>query len=272
MPLFMDIHHGIDATADDVQAAHVSDLEAQEKYSVQYKKYWFNPHAGTVCCLVEAPDPESAEKCHLEAHGLLPDKIIPVDPDVVDAFLGGSVDGGLGQMTDPRGRPDGGLRTVLFTDIANSTELTQRLGDVEAMKLLRAHNDLSRREIEARSGRVIKHTGDGHMAAFPSASSAIAASIGIQKALRAHTERRPDRPISVRIGMSAGEPVDEGEDLFGGTVQLARRVCDTAAAGAIYVSNVIRELCVGKRFEFLDRGEAALKGFPEPVRLHEVVW
>ncbi len=131
---------------------------------------------------------------------------------------------------------------------------------------------MTRREIEAHGGRIIKHTGDGFMAAFGSATAAIRTAIGIQKSFRVHNERMPDMPIHVRIGMSAGEPVDEGEDLFGGTVQLARRVCDSAGAGAVFVSNVVRELCLGKGFEFRDHGETVLKGFSAPVRMHEVVW
>ncbi|HUP20268.1 MAG TPA: nickel-binding protein [Gemmatimonadota bacterium] len=272
MPLYMDIHRGIHATADDVQAAHLSDLEAQERFGVRYLKYWFNRGAGTVCCLVDAPDPESARQCHIEAHGLVPEKMIEVEDEVVQAFLGGSADAGTGRMVDDTGSSDGGLRTVLFTDIVGSTELTQRLGDAEAMKVLRVHDMIVRREIEARRGQVIKHTGDGTMAAFPTASTAIEASMAIQRAFTAHNQRMPDRNIEIRIGMSAGEPVDEGQDLFGATVQLARRVCDAAGVGGIYVSNVVRELCLGKDFRFADMGETPLKGFADPVRLHEVVW
>lgn len=272
MPLYMDIHHGIEATTDAVQAAHLSDLEAQERFGVRYLKYWFNPGAQSVCCLVEAPDPESAQKCHLEAHGLVADKVIEVDQAVVDAFLGDSIDAGTGRMIDARARPDGGLRTVLFTDMVGSTELTERLGDREAMKVQRAHDEMTRREIEAHGGRIIKHTGDGFMAAFGSASAAIRTAISIQTSFRVHNERMTAMPIHVRIGMSAGEPIDEGEDLFGGTVQLASRVCSAAGTGAVFVSNVVKELCLGKGFEFRDRGEVALKGFSVPVRLHEVVW
>jgi class 3 adenylate cyclase len=268
----MDIHHSVAATADDVQAAHLSDLEAQERFGVKYLKYWFNPRAETVCCLVDAPDPESARRCHLEAHGLVADKIIEVQDEVVEAFLGGSVDAGTGRMVAPGGTPDGGFRTVLFTDIAGSTSMTQRLGDAEAMKIIRAHDSLVRREIDARHGKVVKHTGDGTMASFPTASGAIHASMAIQKAFRAHNQSLPDRPIEVRIGMSAGEPVDEGQDLFGATVQLARRVCDAASAGQICVSNVVRELCLGKEFTFADLGQATLRGFDEPVNLYEVPW
>ena len=271
MPLYMDIHRNLKASVDDVQTAHLSDLEAQQKHGVQYLKYWFNPGAGTVCCLVNAPDPQAAQACHLEAHGLLPEKIIEVNDDVVEAFLGGSVNGGLGRMVTREGDPDGGFRTVLFTDLVGSTSMTQSLGDDEAVRLMRAHDALVRREIEAHRGRVIKHTGDGCMAAFATATSAIHTGTAIQKALRIHNERMP-QPIQVRIGLSAGEPVDEGLDLFGATVQLARRVCDAAPEAAIWVSNVVRELCAGKPFNFRELGAMTFKGFAEPVRVHEVVW
>jgi class 3 adenylate cyclase len=268
----MDIHHKVNATPDDVQQAHLSDLEAQERFGVKYIKYWFNPHDATICCLVHAPDPEAARKVHLEAHGLEADKIIEVQDEVVEAFLGGSVDAGLGRMVSREGDADGGFRTVLFTDIAGSTSMTQRLGDAEAMKVIKAHDAVVRREIEARHGSVVKHTGDGTMAAFPTATAAIHTAMAIQKAFRLHNQRLPERPIEVRIGMSAGEPVDEGDDLFGATVQLARRVCDAACGGQIYVSNVVRELCLGKGFVFADLGEMALRGFDEPINLHQVDW
>ena len=70
----------------------------------------------------------------------------------------------------------------------------------------------------------------------------------------------------------AGEPVDEAADLFGTGVQLAARVCDKAEPGQILASNVVQELAAGKDFDFTDQGEATLKGFERPVRLHEVRW
>jgi class 3 adenylate cyclase len=268
----MDIHRNLNATVDDLWKAHVGDLEAQDRYGVKYLKYWFNPGAGTVCCLVQAPDPQSCSAVHAEAHGLVADKIIEVHEDLVEAFLGDSVDAKLGRMVTRSAESDGGLRTVLFTDLAGSTELNRRLGDEATMRVLRAHDSILRREIEARNGRVIKHTGDGFMASFSDASSAINAAIAIQKALSAQNEWMPESPIQVRIGMNAGEPVDEGSDLFGAAVQLARRVCDAAEAERIYASNVVRELCLGKSFEFQDLGDIALKGFDGPFRLHEIRW
>lgn len=272
MPLFMDIHRGVEATVEELCAGHLTDLEVQEKYGVQYLRWWFNPGGRTVCCLVEAPDAESATKVHVEANGAAADRIVAVESDVVEAFLGGSIDLGLGRMVDPSGDPGGGFRTVLFTDIEGSTSMTQRLGDAEAMKVLKVHDQIVRREVETQHGRVLKHTGDGHMAAFSAASAAIRAAIAIQRAFQHHNRRLADRAIRMRIGISAGEPVDQGEDLFGATVQLARRVCDAAPAERIYVANVVRELCVGKEFAFTDVGPMSLKGFVEPMHVHEVEW
>ena len=96
--------------------------------------------------------------------------------------------------------------------------------------------------------------------------------MAIQKALAVHSSDNPESTISVRIGLNAGEPVAEDEDLFGTSVQLAARVCDRAEPGQILASNVVQELAAGKGFTFADKGEATLKGFEKPMRLHEVRW
>ncbi|MEX1254521.1 MAG: adenylate/guanylate cyclase domain-containing protein, partial [Dehalococcoidia bacterium] len=113
-----------------------------------------------------------------------------------------------------------------------------------------------------------KHTGDGIMASFTSASGALECAVAIQRAVAERDE--PD--LRVHVGINAGEPVAEDADLYGTAVQLARRICDEADAGEILVSNVVRELSAGKGFLFADRGAVALKGFDDPARLYEVRW
>jgi hypothetical protein len=81
MPLYMDTHHKVDGlTAEAVAGAHARDLEVQTAHGVNYLQYWFNEDAGTVFCLVEAPNPEAAHAVHREAHGLVADEIIEVRP------------------------------------------------------------------------------------------------------------------------------------------------------------------------------------------------
>ena len=76
----------------------------------------------------------------------------------------------------------------------------------------------------------------------------------------------------MRVGLNAGEPIAEEDDLFGTAVNLAARIAAKAEAGTILASDVVRQLVAGKDILFADRGEANLKGFDEPVRLFEVRW
>jgi hypothetical protein len=76
MPLYMDVHH-LDGpvTADDVAKAHMADLQVQDKYDVQYQRYWVDEATNTIFCLVEAPSPDAAHTVHREAHGLVADEV-----------------------------------------------------------------------------------------------------------------------------------------------------------------------------------------------------
>ncbi len=169
------------------------------------------------------------------------------------------------------------MYTILFTDMASSTALTQRLGDAGAQEVRRAHNEIVRAALSANSGSEIKHTGDGIMASFATASSALECAIAIQCGVAEHKQEHPDSPLSVYIGLNAGEPIAEDDpdgrvDLFGTSVNLAKRICDQAEAGQIVASNVVRELAAGKDFLFADLGETELRGFEDPVKLWELRW
>ncbi|MDP9237451.1 MAG: adenylate/guanylate cyclase domain-containing protein [Chloroflexota bacterium] len=185
--------------------------------------------------------------------------------NAIDALLGDRPDRGPAHA--PSTETAVSVHTVLFTDIESSTQTTQRLGDAAAQQLVRAHNSIVRDALGRHGGREIKHTGDGIMASFGSASGAVECAIAIQGAVA----ERAELP-RLRIGLNAGEPIAEDGDLFGTTVQLARRICDRAEPGEVLVSDVVRQLAAGKRFRFTDAGVSALKGFDEPIHLYEVRW
>jgi class 3 adenylate cyclase/alpha-beta hydrolase superfamily lysophospholipase len=163
----------------------------------------------------------------------------------------------------------GGPMAIVFTDIEGSTSLTQRLGDERAQEVIRTHNRIVRDGLAESGGSEIAHTGDGIMAAFPSVARSVECAVGIQRAFAA---ARWDTPVGVRIGINAGEPVHEEDDLFGSAVQAAARIAAKAQAGQILVSEVVRQLAAGKGFMFTDRGRVALRGFPERFRVYEVEW
>ncbi len=176
-----------------------------------------------------------------------------------------------GRAQPPPAEP-GGLVTILFTDMESSTALRQRLGDEKAQELVRAHNAIVREALNAHGGSEIKHTGDGIMASFGSASRGLECAVAIQRGVAAYVDERPEAPLGVYIGLNAGEPIAEEADLFGTSVDLAKRICDEAEPGQILASNVVRELSAGKGFLFSDQGETELRGFEDPVRLYEVRW
>ncbi len=171
--------------------------------------------------------------------------------------------------TTPLAKED--VHTILFTDVEGSTALTQRLGDAKARDLLRQHERMVREALKAHGGSELKTMGDGFMASFSSATKALECSIAMQRAFAAHNESA-EEPILVRVGLNAGEPIAEDEDLFGTAVIEAARIAAAAKGGEILVSDVVRQLAKGKDFAFVDRGDVTLKGFDEPVRLYEVRW
>ncbi len=165
----------------------------------------------------------------------------------------------------------GALRTVLFTDVEGSTALTQRLGDAGAREVLREHERMVREALRSHGGSEVKTMGDGFMASFSSAKRAVECAIAMQRALARHNEKAAE-PVRVRIGLNAGEPIAEREDLFGTAVIAAFRVAEEASGGEILASDVVRQLLAGKGFQFEDRGERALRGLDDPLRLYEVRW
>ena len=268
MPLYMDIHTVSPETPwEELAKAHLKDMAIQGDYDVDYKKYWFNKDCGKLFCLVDAPNPEAAHCVHREAHGLLAERLVEVDPDLLDSFMGQAATdaGGAAVMPDARDGRDSGIRTVFFTDIVGSTEACSRHGDDVAIAMLTIHDRVVREALAANQGREVKHTGDGIMAAFMSAASAVRAGCRVIEQLRAEPHGAAPCPVEFRIGISAGEPVEQHQDQFGSTVQLAARLCAQAEPGQVLVSNVVADLCIGKNLKFRDAGPATLKGFDQPI-------
>lgn len=168
-------------------------------------------------------------------------------------------------------RVAGGLRTVLFTDVEDSTAFTQRLGDARAREVMREHERIVRDALKEHGGVEVKTMGDGFMASFGSAARALECAIAMQRTFEARNEET-DEPLRIRIGLNVGEPIAEAEDLFGTVVIMAARIAAIAAGGEILASEAVRQVVAGKGFLLADRGETALRGFEDPVRLYQVRW
>ncbi len=270
MPIFMDRHDVWETTAADVAEAHRKDLEVQDRYGVRFLTYWFDERRGKIFCLIDSPDKESVQCVHREAHGGVPGEMVEVSLSAVEAFLGRIQDPAPAADQPSGAQMDAGHRAILFTDIVGSTEMTARLGDRMATELVRAHDAIVRRCLAACDGREVKHTGDGIMAAFPGSMRGVDCAIRIQREFQRYNASGSE-PIDVRIGLDSGEPVEDSNDLFGTTVQLAARLCAEAAGDQILVSETVcREH--GDAALFKAAEQRHLKGFSAPVDVAECVW
>jgi len=269
MAIFMDRHDLTGVTAEEIADAHRKDLEIQDRYGVKFLTYWFDEQRGTTFCLVEAPDKHTAQCVHREAHGHVAGEIVEVALSAVEAFLG--------RIQDPEppighslANPDSGHRAIMFTDIVDSTKITARLGDRVATEMIRAHDSIVRRSLTASGGREVKHTGDGIMASFIATAAAVDCAITVQQGF-ARYNRGNAEPIHIRIGLDCGEPVEDSNDLFGSTVQLAARLCSAASRDQILVSeNIYRECGCQNILQPLK--PRRLKGFSQAVQSFQCAW
>jgi class 3 adenylate cyclase len=270
MPIYMDRHYLEGATHQTLATAHEKDLKIQGKYGVRFLTYWFDEARCTAFCLVDGPNKEAIQKAHDEAHGSIPSEIIEVDPAVVEAFLGRV--NAPPATGDVPARMDAGLRAIMFTDLKDSTGMTHRLGEAKALHLLHIHNAITRNALRGHAGREIKHLGDGIMASFAVVDQALHCAIAIQNAFAAHNAENRDIPLHLRIGLSAGEPVEDANDLFGITVQLAARLCAHAEPDQILATEDVIANSAGQRAQFLRAGTITPKGFDQTIQIYEVRW
>jgi len=269
MPIYLDRHDLSGLTSSDIAEAHRKDLEIQGEYGVQFLTYWFDHARGRGFCLIDAPDIETAMRVHQEAHGGLASNVIEVQLSAVEAFLG--------RIADPAPHDEhrepalrSAFRAVMFTDIVDSTGITDRLGDVDAFEMVRAHDRMVRQALAEYGGREVKHTGDGIIASFEDVAVSVSCACAIQQAFATFNLSSHER-LLVRIGIHAGEPVEDSNDLFGATVQIAARICQDAASDSIVVSETVRGI-LADACRLSELGKRQLKGFATPIALYEVMW
>jgi class 3 adenylate cyclase len=216
------------------------------------------------------------------ASGIPDARLVLLEGDSVFPWVGDmeavltAIDGFLSEGEEAAAAPaeaaaPGGFRTVLFTDIVGHTAIMRRLGDQKGREVLREHERITREALKSHGGTEVKTMGDGFLASFSSVTRAVECAIALQQAFARHNETAAE-PVHIRVGLNAGEPIEEEGDIFGETVILAARVAAQAEGGEILASLAVRELCAGKGFLFADRGETVLRGFEDPVRLFELRW
>ena len=235
----MDLHIVPGVKAREVAEAHLLDVNIQEKYCCKAMTYWIDEDKGAVFCLIEAPDKESVREMHEKAHGLVPHEIIPVNMDVVKAFLG--------RVNDPEDvirQPDTKLavfndpafRTILVTKALDSRLIQQAVGKERAKELLLLYSTIIREQSAQHDGREVYLREEGFVVSFTSAAQATACAVAIRKKLSGTLAL-----IGLSFGLHAGMPVDsKGHSIFETTIRFAQFLCEIGKAGSIIMSSAVR--------------------------------
>ncbi len=154
------------------------------------------------------------------------------------------------------------LATVLFTDIVGSTVQAAKLGDAAWRALLDRHDHTVREQVGLFGGKLADHTGDGSLSIFENPRHAIECALALQKALA-------DIGVEVRSGVHFGEIERRADGGVGGVnVHIGARVMALAGPGEVLISRTVRDILIGSRYEFEDRGTHVLKGVPDRWQLY----
>lgn len=200
----------------------------------------------------------------------IPRSTLAVAPGSADYLFAGDLDALLAAVVPFLGEPasphatDRVLKSVVFTDIVDSTPKATAMGDSRWHKLLDHHDELVSEITPRWGGSVIKHTGDGVLLAFDGPARALHCAQQIRQALKA-------LDIEIRCGVHTGEVERRGDDLAGLAVHIAARVIGAARAGQIAASRTVRDLVMGGGFDWVELGEYTLKGVPDSWNLYQLV-
>jgi class 3 adenylate cyclase len=160
-----------------------------------------------------------------------------------------------------------GRVTIVFSDIQGYTALTERLGDTRSQEVLRAHNEILRRELTVHGGSEVKSHGDGFMLVFDDPVAAVRFALDFQRALAAHDFGDEVGLLRARVGVHVGEVIREGDDFFGRTVIVAARVAAAAGGDEVLVTEDVRA-AVGGDVALDDGREVELKGLSGRHRVY----
>ncbi|NIV98634.1 helix-turn-helix domain-containing protein, partial [Candidatus Saccharibacteria bacterium] len=191
-----------------------------------------------------------------DAHGLIPNQIIEVKSNVVEAFLGRIEDPETNEDSDLLRLIEPAFRTVMVTELKDAALIRSKFGDVKGFELLRTQNDFIQKAIKRYEGREVQHTGDGFMASFASVSNCVKCALDIQEHFKEHNRHASGFQVDMAIGLSAGDPVTEKDYFFGEAIQLAKRLGYIAGEGQILMSSTVRDHYKKEGLEVLSEKEA----------------
>lgn len=236
MPIYMDFHDMPDGvTAAHVAEMHQADLKIEHKYNCRGLTYWCDEKRQTAFCLIEAPNEEAIRDLHNEAHGDAPMRIIQVNDQIVESFLGRIEDPEKSQNTQLNIINDPAFRTLLVVKFEKRALRSTALHTLEAA--LRGYRKSIVNSVSTLKGRLVKQEATSFLMSFASVSNAVDCALHIQELYNAVIT--PD--LVFKIGISAGIPVTDKKGIFEDTIQMATRYTNIEPS-KIVISPEVKDL------------------------------
>lgn len=240
MPLFMDRHDSLNATAKDLAKAHQLDIKIQGKFDCKALTYWYDEGKHIAFCLIEAPDKKAVEEMHRNSHGLVANQIIEVQSNLVENFLGRISDPAISQSQE-QFISETAFRSIMYIN-CNCFFLKTKSVNENQIGVNSILNNLVRPAVKDFDGTEVKINSEGFMVSFTSVSKSIKCALKIQANIIDFNKEKDDSNVDMSIGLSAGYPVTTKKDFFGDTLLLAKRLSEVAIKGEIVISSELKNL------------------------------
>ncbi len=240
MPVYMDRHNVSETvTAEHVAQLHREDLKVQHKFGCRGLTYWFDEKRKTAFCLVDAPNEQAINDMHQQAHGEIPHKIIEVDENIVESFLGRIEDPEKSKNTELNIINDPAFRTIMV--IGLEVLSLKKNESIQVISPLLKYNTSIIKILIQFEGSLVKQNENEYLVSFRSVSKAVLCALEINSKIKEIISNTENSNIKLKIALSAGVPVSGKGALFEGTIKLAERMCNNVKS-EIVVSNEVKEL------------------------------
>ena len=261
MPIYMDIHLVPGVKAHEVAKAHQHDLMLQDQYGCKCMTYWVDEGRESIFCLIDAPTKEAVEELHGKAHGMIPNKIIEVNTDLVSSFLGRIYDPENIPLTDDGLKvfADPSFRVLLLVKMPDPALLEHDSGNEKAQRLMGSYNEIIRSSLVKHSGTEVEYEGNCFIISFLSASRALSCAQEIQREIGSNAG------AGIRMSINGGEPIARSNKLFGDTLQLAAYMCSIAGDMQVVMASAVKELLAKEQLQL--RGNDLLALTPQEENL-----
>ena len=256
MPIYMDRHDVSEAvTAEYVAQLHQQDLKVQDQFGCRGLTYWFDDKRKTAFCLIEAPNMKALEDMHNHAHGQVPHRIIEVEPSIVESFLGRIEDPKKTKDTELNIIDDPAFRVIMIIELKQ-----QVLFRGTSEQFQSSLKDFNREVIDllgAFGGKPVRQTDYYYLVSFPSVSNAVHAALNIQSAFHDTSNGDLKNNIILKVGLSAGVPVTEKQQIFEDTIKIAEQICQVIKS-EIVVTSEVRHLYESENVDIFHENEKVI--------------